>query len=146
MTTKNLGQYSSVSEQQSQTETLLNSHYLRDQGVTLSDVPKKNNGLKMLEVDGIKVDVTCDDDERILYFPLRRRPAARKEVQDLEIHWLIPQTPDSHSRLLVQINKEAIIPEPALWQEQLDNCPQAVTGKTIKATTQLCSEPVEMEN
>jgi hypothetical protein len=117
-------------ERTSQTETLLNSHYLRDQGVTVSDVSKKHNGLQMLEVDGIQVDLTFDDDERILYFPLRRPTA--KEVQDLTIHWLIPQTPDSYSKLLVRRNKAAIVPEPAPWRERLGNCPEAVTGKTLQ--------------
>jgi hypothetical protein len=32
------------------------------------------------------------------------------------------------------------------WEEQLGNCPELLVAKTLEAMTQLCTDPVEMEN
>ena len=130
-------------ERAEQTESLLNSHELRKHNVVVEDKSIRDGGLQLLEVDGIKIDLIFED-ERILYIPIRR--PTQQEYEDLEIHWLIPRTPDSTSKLLARRNKMAIVPEQAPWDERLGNCPEAVTAKTLLATTQLCSSPVEMEN
>ena len=130
-------------ERAEQTESLLNSHELRKHNVTVDDIAKRDGGRQMLVVDEIQIDLVFEN-ERILYIPIRR--PTTQEMNDRRIHWLIPRSPTSTSMLLARRNKMAVVPEPASWEERLGNCPEAVTVKTLDATTQLCSSPVEMEN
>jgi hypothetical protein len=37
------------------------------------------------------------------------------------------------------------VPVPAPWEERLGYAPELITVKTLEATTQLCSSPVEMD-
>jgi hypothetical protein len=138
-----------------QTETLLNSHVLRKHGVIVDDKAKRDGGEQMIEVDGIKIPLDFDADERIMSISLRR--PTNQEISYKKIHWLIPMTLDSARRVLIRRHKTAHegVPEqtkdssqviPAPWKERLGHPPEAVTAKTLQATTQLCSDPVEMEN
>jgi hypothetical protein len=130
-------------ERAEQTESLLNLHELRKHNVIVEDKSLRDGGLQMLEVDGIKIDLVFED-ERLLYIPICR--PTEEEMNELSIHWLIPRSPDSTSKLLARRNKMAIVPEMSPWDERLGNSPEAVTVKTLLATTQLCSSPVEMDN
>jgi hypothetical protein len=139
-----------------QTETLLNSHELRKHGVIVDDKAKRDGGNQRIEVDGIIIPLELDKDERIMSISLRQ--PTDQEISENTIHWLIPTTLDRSARRAFarrQMMATEAVPEqttdrspviPAPWKDRLGHPPEAVTTKTLLATTQLCSDPVEMEN
>ena len=126
-----------------QTESLLNSHELRLHGVEVDDKAARDGGGQKLVVDGIDIDLTFENG-RLLYIPLRR--PTREELENQEVHWLIPKTPAATSVLLQRRTQATVFPEQAPWEERLGSCPARTVERTLSATTQLCSGPIEMDN
>ena len=130
----------------SQTESLFNSHDMRKHGVIVHDIAERDGGLQRIEIDGIHIGLDFVE-EKTLSFDTRK--PTKKELDELEIHWLCPRTPASVAGLqpLRRFPAAVVADVPAAeWEKRLGYCPEKVTVKTLEATTQLCSSPVEMEN
>jgi hypothetical protein len=76
-----------------------------------------------------------------------RKPSSNK-LASLKIYWMIHKIPGKHSKLLWNARRRtaSTIPEPVPWKEPLGNCPELLLAKTLEATTQLCTNPVEMDD
>ncbi len=131
-----------------QTEALINTHAMRKNNVIVHNIAKRDGGLQRIEVGNEIVNLDFTDSEKLLTFEIRK--PTQDEINTLGINWLTPRIPINAPELLKQSlrrGKGSIVPESIPhWEERLGNSPEMVTAKTLEATTQLCSEPVEMEN
>ena len=131
-----------------QTEALVNTHVMRRNNVTVHDVAERDGGLQRIELDDAIIKLDFTDDEKLLTFAIRE--PTLEEVESLNIYWLTPRIPSDSSELLKQSSRRGrgsvVEEEPTQWNKRLGNSTEFVTMKTLSATTQLCSEPVEMEN
>jgi hypothetical protein len=84
-------------------------------------------------------------DDKTLSFQLRQ--PALEELVKLEILWLTPWKLNTNSNIHQTVRRASggIVPIPAPWEERLGYAPELITVKTLEATTQLCSSPVEMD-
>ena len=126
-----------------QNESLLNSHEMRKYGIDVDDKSERDGGTQQLTIGSHRIPLVFEN-ERTLHF--RIREPTEDEMNNLEIQWLIPKCQTATSSLLRRRNKVVIRPEPAPWRERLGFPPEAVVAATMAATTQLCADPVEMEN
>ena len=127
-----------------QTESLFNSHDLRKNNVVVNDTAERDGGAQSLEINGIEIKLDFVD-EKTLSFNLRK--PTEEELADLQINWLTNNDPEDRKKLVTtRRSPGGIVPIPRPWDERLGNAPEHVTVKTLEATTQLCSAPVEMEN
>jgi hypothetical protein len=103
-----------------QTESLFNSHNLRENGVIVHDTTKRDSGQRRLEVDAIHINLDFVND-KTLSFKLRM-PTSR-ELEELEVHWLSPRRLD-----LKPSKGGAIRHSPAaMTQSQAGNAPELIT-------------------
>jgi hypothetical protein len=134
-------------ERPEQTESLVNSHVLRYNNVVVHDITKRDGGLQCLEVENVNIELDFVDSATLSF---ETRKPTKKELDELEVIWLTRKIPDKQSHLLrpsqTRRNAATIQPEPVPWEGRLGNCPELLTVKTLDATTQLCSNPVEMDN
>ena len=112
------------------------------------EISERDGGLQCIEVDDIQIKLLFTDDEKLLTFNVRL--PTNEKANSHTIHWLTPPISSNSSELLKQsfrmghgsIGEE----EPTLWDKRLGNSTEIVTKKTLEATTQLCTQIVEMEN
>jgi hypothetical protein len=129
-----------------QSEALLNSHSVRDNGILVHDIAECHGGRQCIEGEGVKIHLDFDS-SRILSIPIRM--PTDEELNSLPILWLTPRIPLAGTQFLLHSrrNKAEEVREDAVsWEKCLGYCPEGLLAKTLKATTQLCSHPVEMEN
>jgi hypothetical protein len=105
---------------------------------------KRDGGLQRLEVDGVHIVLAFVDD-KILSFQLQQ--PTQEELENVEILWLTPRKLTANSKIHRTARRApgGIVPVPATWEERLGYAPELITVKTLEATTQLCSSPVEMD-
>jgi hypothetical protein len=107
----------------------------------------RDGGLQCLEVENVKVELDFVDSATLSF---ETRKPTKKELDELEVIWLAQKIPDKQSHLLrpcqTRRNAATIQPEQVPWEGRLGNCPELLTVKTLNTTTQLCSNPVEMDN
>lgn len=131
-----------------QSEALINTHAMRKNNVIVHNIAKRDGGLQRIEVGTEIVNLDFTDSEKLLTFRIRK--PTHVEVNTLGINWLTPRIPINAPDLLKQSlrrGKGSIVPENSQhWESRMGNSPELVTAKTIEATTQLCAQPVEMEN
>ena len=131
-----------------QSEALINTHAMRKHNVVVHNIAKRDGGLQRIEVGNEIVNLNFTDSEKLLTFNIRK--PSEEEVNTLGINWLTPRIPVNAPDLLKQSirrGRGAVVPENVVdWENRLGNSPEMVTAKTIAATTQLCIEPIEMEN
>jgi hypothetical protein len=131
-------------ERPEQTKSLFNSHDMRKHNVIVHDTAKRDGGLQRLEVDGVHIALNFVDD-KTLSFQLRQ--PTQEELENLEILWLTPRKLTANSKIHRTARRApgGIVPVPAPWEERLGYAPELITVKTLKATAQLWSSPVEMD-
>ena len=159
----------------SQYESLWNSHHLREHGTIVDDVAKSHGGqqcLKVKEPDGNIRLIPLEFDGDIMKVDLFT--PTEEELATLRVTWITPtingniHTPQSIRRNRVAAvsfqlqrpgDQQPVAAEETLvqqspqtggsgsknWKELLGFPSKEVLEKTLKATTQLCAEPVEME-
>ena len=130
-------------DRQEQHESLLNSHEMRKYGIDIDDKAKRDGGNQRIIIGPHEIPLVFEQ-QRTLHFQIRQ--PTENEMNNLEIHWLIPQCQTATSSLLRRRNEVVIRPEPAPWRERLGFPPENVMAATLTATTQLCANPVEMDN
>ena len=77
-----------------QTELLFNSHNLRKNEFVVHDTTKRDGGKLRLEVDGIDIELDFVDNKTL---PFKLRTPTATELEELQVHWLSPRTPDLKS-------------------------------------------------
>ena len=116
--------------------------------VIVHDISEWDGGLQCIEVDDIQIKLLFTDDEKLLTFNVCL--PTNEKANSHTIHWLTPQIPSNSSELLKQSSRRGrgsiVEEEPTLWEKRLGNSTEIVTKKTLEATTQLCTQTVEMEN
>jgi hypothetical protein len=131
-----------------QTESLVNTHVMRNNNVEVDNVAYRDGGLQRLKVGGNEIPLEFSDNEKLLTFIIRK--PTEEELNTLPVNWLTPRIPITSTQLLRQsLRRERgnLTPEnPINWERKLGHPPEAILAKTIEATTQLCVAPIEMEN
>ena len=131
-----------------QTEALINTHAMRGNNVIVHNVAKRDGGLQRIEIGDTIVNLEFTDSEKLLTFKIRKPTPA--ELNELQVNWLTPRIPFNSPDLLKQSLRRgrgsAVTENPTLWEERLGHPPEMVMAKTLQATTQLCTHPIEMEN
>jgi hypothetical protein len=131
-----------------QTESLVNTHVMRNNNVIVDNVSRRDGGLQRLKVGDEEVHLEFSDNEKLLTFAIRK--PTDFELDNLPVNWLTPRIPINSTQLLrhsLRRENGHVMPEnPINWERQLGHPPEAILMKTIEATTQLCMAPIEMEN
>ena len=159
----------------SQFESLWNSHHLRDNGVIVDDVAESHGGEQCLKVktfDGKHCSIPLKFDGDIMKVEIFT--PSEEELTMLRVVWMTPTiNGGNYTSQFIRRNRVAArdfqlripgqeedIPEEEIpggsrgggntgsvkdWKALLAFPSQKVLENTLKATTQLCSEPVEME-
>jgi hypothetical protein len=127
-----------------QTESLFNSHDMRKHNGIVHDTAKRDGGLQRIEVGRAHITLDFVDDKTLLF---QLRQPTQEELENLESLWLTPRKLTANSKIHRTARRapEGIVPVPAPWEERLGYAPELITVKTLEATTQLCSSPVEMD-
>ena len=117
--------------------------------VIVHDISEWDGGLQCIEVDDIQIKLLFTDDEKLLTFNVCL--PTNEKSNSHTIHWLTPQISSNSSELLKQQSsrrgcRSIVEEEPTLWEKHHGNSTEIVTKKTLEATTQLCTQTVEMEN
>jgi hypothetical protein len=134
-----------MTENPEQTESLLNSHVLRFNGVMVHDTTERDGGQQLVQVEDLIIKLDFKDTATLSF---ETRKPTSNELASLKIYWMIHKIPDKHSQLLRHARRRtaSTILEPVPWEERLGNCPELLLAKTLEARTQLCTNPVDMEN
>jgi hypothetical protein len=134
-----------MTENPEQTESLLNWHVLIFNVVTVHDTTERDGGQELVQVEDLIIKPDFKDTAPLSY---ETRKPTSNELASLKIHWMIHKIPDKHLQLLRHTWRRtaSTIPEPVPWEERLGSCPELLLAKTLEATTQLCTNPVKMEN
>jgi hypothetical protein len=131
-----------------QTEALINTHAMRGNNIIVHNIAKRDGGLQRIEVGDEKIGLDFTDSEKLLTVKIRR--PTTKELNKLHVNWLTPRIPVNSPELLKQSlrrGRGSVVKEdPMKWEERLGHPPEMVLAKTLLATTQLCTNPIEMEN
>jgi hypothetical protein len=131
-----------------QTEALINTHAMRKNNVVVHNIARRDGGLQRIEVGTEIVELDFTDSEKLLTFKIRK--PSQEEVNTLGINWLTPRIPINAPDLLKQsLRRGRGYSYPKMWligKIAWETLQEMVTAKTIQATTQLCVEPIEMEN
>jgi hypothetical protein len=135
-------------ERADQTEALINTHAMRGNNVIVHNIAKRDGGLQRIEVGDVKIGLDFTDSEKLLTIGIRR--PTTKELNDLPVNWLTPRIPVNSPDLLKQSlrrGRGSVVKEdPTQWEQRLGHPPEMVLAKTLLATTQLCTNPIEMGN
>jgi hypothetical protein len=84
-------------ENPEQIESLLNSHVLRFNGVTVHDMTERDSGRQLVQVDDLPIKLDFKDNAKLSF---ETRKPSTTELASLKIYWMIHKIPDKHSQLL----------------------------------------------
>lgn len=128
-----------------QTKSLVNFHDLCKHGIMVHDTTQWDSGLQRLEIEGIVIDLDFVDNKTLLFYHCT--PSDR-EMETLPIHWMSPQHLGKTPTFFHWSACRSPVPTPSsalLWDNCLGASPEMIMAKMLKATTQLCTTPVEMD-
>ena len=84
-----------------QTESLVNTHVMRNKNVVDINDSKRDDGLQRLKAGNEKVHLEFSDNEKLLTFVIRK-PTDFKVEDILPVNWLVtPQIPINSTQLLI---------------------------------------------
>jgi len=131
-----------------QTESLVNTHVMRNNNVEVDNIARRDGGLQRLKIGSEEIPLEFSDNEKLLTFVIRK--PTDLELDTLPKNWLTPRIPINSTQLLrhsLRRERGNVTSEnPDDWERKLGYPAEAVLAKTIEATTQLCVAPIEMEN
>jgi hypothetical protein len=127
-----------------QTESLFNAYDMQKHNVIVHGMAKQDVELQRLEFDGFHTALDFANNKTLFFQP---RQPTQEELEKLEILSLTPRkrTANSNIRQTARKGPGGIVPIPAPWEERLGYAPELITAKTLEATTQRCTSPVEMD-